>query len=306
MLVLPFHKIRAILKSMRWLLLAIFCCLPKLHAENTWRREVFLDNTTKSLVFADVCFSPNYDSTVPVLFVPDLKPPPAGYRFFINSLADSGFFVISLAAAPDDGEAPEFFDALKMDAFWKKKRREAAAAFAWIDSQSQTSAAYFGRLDKTRVGVIGHGFGGYIAALLGGMHHRIGIFSAFNDVNPRVGAVVLIGTPTDLLMSPKKSSFSGCRIPILSFYGTADFTGGFKISEVNMRGAFEGNAGKSYFAMLPGGDGQDYFLSSSPRAVIVSSITSAFLFSFLANDSGWRATLSNITGSSLLYFHFKP
>jgi len=256
----------------------------------------------KPAVLAQIYFSPSFTAAPPVIIVPDLSRGASFYAAFANSLSEAGFFVILLQHTTGDSKPTSFLEANADASLWKSWHEAGTVALDWLDTQTRDSTTYSQFIEKTKVGVIGHGFGGYIAASLCGFKKSAGIFSSIGKSDDRVGTVVLFGTPTGLVRSPNQNSFSGVTIPLLAFFGEIDHVGGFKVTSANMRGPVNASRGTGYFGFLPGSDGADCFNDRNPRFQIVTWLTQAFLFANLTGDADWQRQIDGIGFSPLLQF----
>jgi predicted dienelactone hydrolase len=81
-----------------------------------------------------------------------------------------------------------------------------------------------GKLDLRNIGVAGHSFGAYTAALIGGTTILLpGKHGPQSFADPRVTAVVLLSPQGEGIMGLTADSWKNLRIPMLLMYGSRDF-----------------------------------------------------------------------------------
>ncbi len=129
-----------------------------------------------------VLFSHGYG---PSLYTPSKD----GYAPLVQFWAERGLAVIQPTHAssrvgglgPDRSEAPFY---------WRERVAEMRAILDQLDEVERQAPAVAGRLDRSRIAVAGHSFGGHTSALLLGAR-----LQGEDFLDPRIGAGVLLAAP---------------------------------------------------------------------------------------------------------------
>ena len=128
-----------------------------------------------------------------------------------DSVADSGFRG-TLRGAIGDPRA------------WKDRPRDVSFVLDSLAHVARFAPPLAGKLDLGRIGVAGHSFGAYTAALIGGTAvHFPGMQDPQRFADPRVAAVVLLSPQGEGCMGLTADSWDQLRLPVLVMYGSRDF-----------------------------------------------------------------------------------
>ncbi|MFP2896408.1 alpha/beta hydrolase family protein [Corallococcus sp. 4LFB] len=141
-----------------------------------------------------------------------------GYAPLANFLAAHGFVVIqpthldsrTLSLGPDVPDAP---------LFWRSRAQDMTRILDQLDVIERAVIGLAGRLDRSRVAVMGHSLGGHTASLLLGARHKASHDAAeVNLSEPRIKAGVLLAAPG---RGDALSAFAAEHYP---FFSTIDFS----------------------------------------------------------------------------------
>ena len=128
-----------------------------------------------------------------------------------DSVADSGFCG-TLHEAITDPRA------------WEDRPRDISFVLDSLAHVASFAPQLAGKLDLTRIGVAGHSFGAYTAALIGGTTiHVPWKKEPQRFADPRVGAIVLLSPQGEGRMGLTADSWGDVRLPMLLMYGSRDF-----------------------------------------------------------------------------------
>ena len=112
-----------------------------------------------------------------------------GYAPLVQFWAERGFVVIQPTHASSRvGGLPS--DATDAPFFWRERVEEMKAILDQLPEIERQAPAVAGRMDRTRIGAVGHSFGGHTVGLLLGAQVNGEDFS-----DPRISAGVLLTTP---------------------------------------------------------------------------------------------------------------
>jgi predicted dienelactone hydrolase len=128
-----------------------------------------------------------------------------------DSVADSGFRG-TLRQAIGDPRA------------WEDRPRDVSFVLDSLAHVARFAPPLAGKLDLGRIGVAGHSFGAFTAALIGGTTVRLpGVQGPRSFADPRVSAVVLLSPQGEGCMGLTADSWDHLRLPVLVMYGSRDF-----------------------------------------------------------------------------------
>jgi predicted dienelactone hydrolase len=128
-----------------------------------------------------------------------------------DSMADSGFRG-TLRQAIGDPHA------------WENRPRDVSFILDSLARVPSFAPQLAGRLDLGHIGVAGHSFGAYTAALIGGTTVQLpGRQGPQSFADRRVAAVVLLSPQGEGCLGLTAASWDGLRLPMLLMYGSRDF-----------------------------------------------------------------------------------
>jgi predicted dienelactone hydrolase len=127
-----------------------------------------------------------------------------------DSVADSGFRG-TLQQAISDPQA------------WVDRPRDVSFVLDALEHVASFAPQLAGKLDLGRVGVAGHSFGAYTAALIGGTTFRLpGNPEPQRFADRRASAVVLLSPQGEGRLGLSADSWDQLRLPVLLMYGSPD------------------------------------------------------------------------------------
>ena len=128
-----------------------------------------------------------------------------------DSVADSGFRG-TLRQAISDPHA------------WENRPRDVSFILDSLARVASFAPQLAGRLDLGHIGVAGHSFGAYTAALIGGTTVQLpGSHGPQSFADGRVAAVVLLSPQGEGCLGLTAASWDDLRLPMLLMYGSRDF-----------------------------------------------------------------------------------
>jgi predicted dienelactone hydrolase len=128
-----------------------------------------------------------------------------------DSIADSGFCG-TLRQAIGDPRA------------WENRPRDVSFVLDSLAHVASFAPQLAGKLDLGHIGVAGHSFGAYTAALIGGTTVRLpGKHGPQRFADRRVGAIVLLSPQGAGRLGLTADSWDDLRLPVLLMYGSRDF-----------------------------------------------------------------------------------
>ena len=128
-----------------------------------------------------------------------------------DSIADSGFRG-GLKQAINDPSA------------WQNRPRDVSFVLDSLTRVVSLAPQLAGKLDLRHIGVAGHSFGAYTAALIGGTTvHLPGKRGPQRFADPRASAVVLLSPQGEGRLGLTADSWDHLRVPVLLIYGSRDF-----------------------------------------------------------------------------------
>lgn len=128
-----------------------------------------------------------------------------------DSVADSGFRG-TLRQAISDPHA------------WENRPRDVSFILDSLARVASFAPQLAGRLDLGHIGVAGHSFGAYTAALIGGTTVQLpGSHGPQSFADRRVAAVVLLSPQGEGCLGLTAASWDDLRLPMLLMYGSRDF-----------------------------------------------------------------------------------
>jgi predicted dienelactone hydrolase len=141
-----------------------------------------------------------------------------GYAPIAGHLAAHGFVVVQPTHL--DSKRLPFRASDHPDAplFWRSRADDMARILDQLDAIERSLPGLAGRLDRTKVAVVGHSMGGHTASLLLGARHRDGDGREVRLADPRIEAGVLLAAPG---RGDALSAYAAEHYP---FFETIDFS----------------------------------------------------------------------------------
>lgn len=168
---------------------------------------------------------PTRETNAPlIIFSPAFSRSHREYVGLSSAWASNGYVVVRVShddTAPPaaEGERPDYWQSQTVED-WRDRVRDVTFVLDSLDSLEQRYPELVGKIDRTRVGVAGHGYGAFTAMLVGGVRTFPGPVSY---VDPRVKAV--------LMMSPvgpgevrglTRESWLELNVPAMFMIGTRE------------------------------------------------------------------------------------
>jgi predicted dienelactone hydrolase len=124
----------------------------------------------------------------------------------------------------DSGFRGDLREALGDPGAWENRPRDISFILDALQHVEGFAPQLAGKLDLGHVGVGGHSFGAYTAALIGGTTiHVPGRQGPQRFADPRAAAVVLLSPQGEGLLGLTADSWDHLRVPALLMYGSRDF-----------------------------------------------------------------------------------
>jgi dienelactone hydrolase len=141
-----------------------------------------------------------------------------GYAPIAGHLAAHGFVVVQPTHL--DSKRLPFRASDHPDAplFWRSRADDMARILDQLDAIERSLPGLAGRVDRTKVAVVGHSMGGHTASLLLGARHRDGDGREVRLADPRIEAGVLLAAPG---RGDALSAYAAEHYP---FFATIDFS----------------------------------------------------------------------------------
>jgi predicted dienelactone hydrolase len=106
---------------------------------------------------------------------------------------------------------------------WENRPRDVSFVLDWLPDAANVAPQLAGKLDLEHVGVGGHSFGAYTAALIGGTTvHQPGKRGPQSFADRRAAAIVLLSPQGEGRMGLTADSWDRLRLPMLVIYGSCD------------------------------------------------------------------------------------
>ncbi|SEM81130.1 Predicted dienelactone hydrolase [Stigmatella aurantiaca] len=182
-----------------------------------------------------------------------------GYAPLANSLAAHGFAVIqpthldskTLTLSPEHPDAP---------LYWRSRAEDMKRILDQLDAIERAVTALAGRLDRSKVAVIGHSLGGHTASmLLGARHKELHDGTEVNFTEPRIKAGVLLAAPG---RGDALSKFAAENYP---FFSTIDFS---QMTAPTLVVAGDKDDSPHLTVAGPGWHADPYLLGPSPKSLV--------------------------------------
>jgi pimeloyl-ACP methyl ester carboxylesterase len=237
------------------------------------------------------------------------------YGPLANHWAAHGFVVIQpthldsrmLGLAPGDPRRPQF---------WRFREEDLAAILDGLDHIEDEAPMIRARLDRSRIAVAGHSWGGQTAStLLGATHPDPDNGSVVNRKDARIKAGVLLATPgnggEDLSTFAARSlpfmhpDFSGMTTPTLVIAGDADKGGlttrgpdwwrdAYDLSP-SPKALFTAFGGEHALGGIPGYEARETTDERPERVAVIQRLSTAFLRSALyPGDPAWADAVATL------------
>jgi len=217
-----------------------------------------------------------------------------------------------LGLSRDDPRRPQF---------WRFREEDLVAILDGLDDIQSTAPVIQGRLDRSRIAVAGHSWGGQTAStLLGATHPDPSNGSVVNRKDARIKAGVLLATPgnggDDLSAFAARSlpfmhpDFSGMTTPTLVIAGDADKGGlstrgpdwwrdAYDLSP-SPKALFTAFGGQHALGGIPGYEARETTDERPQRVAEIQRLSTAFLrTSLYPGDPAWADAVAALSASTV-------